>query len=174
MVTECFWKEWDYFLFPLRRRIMKRFLVSRALVPVLLLGALVVLSPAHLALAATPVALGDVVYNGGFEQHAHAAPARRQLFIFLQGIASQLTDTEAAKGIIPSDSFGQPDGIYSALKKQFSGAEFLMYSYIGSTSSGKPVGYKCSDTLSQSLAKDVINLEKEIVAALRSNPNTDI
>jgi pimeloyl-ACP methyl ester carboxylesterase len=49
-----------------------------------------------------------------------------------------------------------------------------MYSYAGSTSSGKPLGYKCSQTLTQSLGKDANNLDQQIVAGLKSNPNTDI
>jgi hypothetical protein len=56
-----------------------------------------------------------------FEQNAHAAPARRQLFILVQGLGSMLTSKEAADGTILNrpESFGEPTGIYSALKKQF-------------------------------------------------------
>ena len=114
---------------------------------------------------------------GNDEYHAHAATNNRNiLFVFLQGINTRLSEEEAGNGVIPDriNSFGQADGIYTSLKSRFPSADFLMYSYSGSTSTGRPLAYRCADTFRDPIVVDVQALGAQIGAALKDKPDTDI
>ncbi|HLZ56477.1 MAG TPA: hypothetical protein VKR06_05965, partial [Ktedonosporobacter sp.] len=60
------------------------------------------------------------------------------------------------------ESFGQADGIYTSLKSRFPSADFLMYSYSGSTPTGRPVAYRCADTFRDPIVADVQALGVQI------------
>jgi pimeloyl-ACP methyl ester carboxylesterase len=100
---------------------------------------------------------------------ASAPPQRHKLFEFLQGFDTSLD----SNGDIPTDSFGAKNGIYPFLKKNFPGADFLMFSYNPIGSSGYPA-YSCADTFSQPIDTSVGYLRKQIVAYLNTHSDTDV
>ncbi len=98
-----------------------------------------------------------------------AALSRPKLFIFLQGINSSLSQFD-----IDGNSTPGFDAIYSRIQQQFPDANFRPYSYAGLDTNGHVQQYPCDTTFTQSLKKDVQNLDAEITTYLTTIPNADV
>lgn len=101
---------------------------------------------------------------------------RGKLFLFIQGINSTLSTSDATNNIIPTNkySFGQSNGIYPFLLKTYPTAQFRMFSYNGADSSGTPKSYLCQNTFTQHLNVYVSRLKAQIISYLNNHPNTDV
>lgn len=101
---------------------------------------------------------------------------RGKLFLFIQGINSTLSSSDAKNNIIPTNqfSFGQSNGIYQTLLAAYPSAQFRMFSYNGADSNGTPTGYQCQNTFTQHLSVYVSRLLSQITNYLNKNPNTDV
>src|SRR6266567_4897611 len=67
-------------------------------------------------------------------------PGRQKLFVFIQGINSNLSANDAMNNTIPTNtsSFGQPKGTYPFLLTTYPTAQFRMFSYNGADDTGTP------------------------------------
>jgi pimeloyl-ACP methyl ester carboxylesterase len=104
--------------------------------------------------------------------------------VFVQGLNSHLTSSQAAAnnndGNDPS-FFGTDTGLLKEIhlgtdleSQGYSNARYLEYSYAGSTNTGQPQPYTCQDTYNYPLATHIIELSRQINAAVQNYPNTDI
>ncbi len=103
---------------------------------------------------------------------------RTKLFIFVQGIDTQLTQDDINKNRFPTfnqqATSSHPEGIYPYLKSNITNASFMMYSYTGQDSSGNLLPYGCSDTFVNPIINDAVTLDSEITSYAQKHSNTDI
>ena len=108
----------------------------------------------------------------------HRDPTPRgKLFVFVQGINSSLTPSQAAANNNDGDDpyFFGTGHLGTYLESQgYSNARYLEYSYVGSNNTGQPQPYTCQDTYNYPLATHITELSQQIRAAVRNAPNTDI
>ncbi len=105
---------------------------------------------------------------------------RGKLFVLVQGINSKLTTDQAAlrggdgeAGFF--DTVNNVMGIVPSLQTNgYQNARFVMFSYTGYYSNGKPMSYTCRDTFINTILSETKNLGKQINAALQGNPNQDV
>jgi len=108
---------------------------------------------------------------------AVTAPSRKQLFIFLQGISSDL----GQKGVTDSTTgLGKINGLGTVpdtIRKNFPSAIFREYTYPidkKGQNQGIPHPYTCVDTFTHTLDQDIRTLSLQITNAAISVPNADI
>jgi pimeloyl-ACP methyl ester carboxylesterase len=115
---------------------------------------------------------------------ADASVHRGKLFLFVQGVDTSLSATDAQQGIISAqDTFGILNGPYPFLKATYPTASFLMYSYNGDDGKGKPTAYDCQDTVadkaigyapSNVLKTYALRLNTQLQHYLAGKPATDV
>lgn len=110
-----------------------------------------------------------IATNSALPPSPTPTPNRQKLFVFLQGI-----DTTLSRANILGNETPDFSAIYSSIQTQFPHANFLPYSYDGVDSNGQLQPYGCESTFTQSLKKDVFNLDDEITAYLSNHSNTDV
>ena len=93
----------------------------------------------------------------------------RPVFVLIPGITSQLTSADISQGVTPGF-----DAIESLLQAKYPGAQFVTYSYTGSTKVGAPLPYGCVNTVTPHLAVDIQLLSSQIQAVLANEPRADI
>lgn len=123
---------------------------------------------------------GNVLVAGGYDANQQIILSSAEifnpivhpkLFILIQGIDSSLSSTNISQQVTPGF-----DTIKSTIKGEFPNAQFLTYSYAGpkSKNNATPQPYTCAFTLENPLSTDIQLLDKQIQAALASQPNADI
>ena len=132
-----------------------------------------------LAITSCIVLLTVILPLSASAQYVQGTPSRRQLFLIVQGISSELTPEQAAanQGMGRAPQYWEKgtngvQGIVPFLQtKQFLNASFFVYSYHGNKSNGDPLPYDCTQTFSNPLSDDILALNKQITRILTNNPN---
>jgi outer membrane protein assembly factor BamB/pimeloyl-ACP methyl ester carboxylesterase len=88
-------------------------------------------------------------------------PPPHKLFVLAYGLLSKSTDTD----------FRQ---IVKALKKAYTDADFMNYSYRGIDKRGNPLPYTCEETFTHHISELVTRLKTQIINYLELHPNTQV
>jgi streptogramin lyase len=129
--------------------------------------------------------LGPQFVNAKDETTGQTAQAsftvtRGKLFVLVQGINSKLTSDQAAKrnGDGEAGFFDTKNNVMGIVPNlqtnDYQNARFVMFSYTGYYSNGKPMSYTCRDTFVNTIRDEAKQLGKQINAALQGNPNQDV
>jgi pimeloyl-ACP methyl ester carboxylesterase len=101
---------------------------------------------------------------------------RHKLFVFVSGFTSSLSqlDVTSNNGYGSDPDFFRKDHIQPFLLNKFPGSYFLVYSYHGFSTDGKPLPYTCALSTDSDIGDLAVGLRNQITQFLRSHPNTDV
>jgi pimeloyl-ACP methyl ester carboxylesterase len=129
--------------------------------------ALATLAAIALSIPAAPSAQAQNI--GPYVASLTSPKVAPKIFVLMQGIDSALSSSDIKRQTTPDF-----DSVKSDIQAVYPAAQFLTYSYAGSTKKGAPMPYTCVTTLTTPLSIDIQMLGTQIQRALVSEPNADV